>query len=122
MPIVNATDCATLQSDIDKILNWTTANLMSFNSSKCKHMIISRKKSHLVAPAYLGGQVLEVGTSKSLQVSRFSFIDRSIVVLPHPMYLQQSQKNHGYSLLPAVLMQVDSNVGSLAIITLKLYR
>ena len=43
MPIVNDTDCAALQSDIDKILNWTTANLMSFNSSKCKHMIISRK-------------------------------------------------------------------------------
>ena len=44
MPIVNDTDCAALQSDIDKILNWTTANLMSFNSSKCKHMIISRTK------------------------------------------------------------------------------
>ena len=60
MPIVNDTDCAALQSDIDKILNWTTANLMSFNSSKCKHMIISRKKSHHVASAFLGGQVLEL--------------------------------------------------------------
>ena len=36
------------------------ANLMSFNSSKCKYMIISRKKSHHVASAFLGGQVLEL--------------------------------------------------------------
>ena len=53
--------CTPLQSDIDKILNWTTVNLMSFNTSKCKQMIISRKKSQNVAPALsLSGQVLEL--------------------------------------------------------------
>ena len=53
--------CTPLQSDIDKILNWTTVNLMSFNTSKCKQMIISRKKSQNVASALsLSGQVLEL--------------------------------------------------------------
>jgi len=50
-----------LQSDIDKILNWTTVNLMSFNTSKCKQMIISRKKSQNFASALsLSSQVLEL--------------------------------------------------------------
>ena len=60
-PIVNKADCTPLQSDIDKILNWTTVNLISFNTSKCKQMIISWKKSQHVASALsLGGQVLEI--------------------------------------------------------------
>ena len=32
-----------LQHDIDKIQNWSSDNLMSFNVSKCKCMLISRK-------------------------------------------------------------------------------
>ena len=55
MPIVNDTDCAALQSDIDKILNWITANLMSFNSSKCKHMYNSKITILLSTISLTGG-------------------------------------------------------------------
>ena len=34
-----------LQQDIDEICTWTTNNLLKFNSTKCKYMVISRKRS-----------------------------------------------------------------------------
>ena len=89
-PIVNKADCTPLQSDIDKILNWTTVNLMSFNTSKCKQMIISRKKSQHVASALsLGGQVLEIVNH---YISIWVFIYRQPDLLWSYHILHQSQK------------------------------
>ncbi len=47
-----------LQSDVDALANWTTMHRVS----KCKSMIISRKKNHgsLFPPLLLNGSVLEV--------------------------------------------------------------
>ena len=50
-----------LQSDIDALSNWTTRNFMTFNTTKCKFMLISRKRSHYVSttPLSLNGCILE---------------------------------------------------------------
>ena len=50
------------QSNIDALANWTTSNSMSFNVSKCKTMIISRKKNHgsSFPPLILNGSILDV--------------------------------------------------------------
>ena len=50
-----------LQSDIDALSNWTTQNFMTFNTTKCKFMLISRKRSHYVptTPLSLNGCILE---------------------------------------------------------------
>ena len=55
-------DYRILQSDIDALANWTTSNSMSFNVSKCKSMIISRKKNHdsSFPPLILNGSILDV--------------------------------------------------------------
>ena len=43
--ISSAADYVELQQDIDEIYGWSTANLMTFNSSKCKCMFVSRKRN-----------------------------------------------------------------------------
>ena len=55
-------DYRILQSDIDALANWTTKNYMSFNVSKFKTMIISRKKDHgsSFQPLILNGSILDV--------------------------------------------------------------
>ena len=61
-PISSFEDYRILQSDIDALANWTTSNCMSFNVSKCKTMIISRKKNHgsSFPPLILNGSILDV--------------------------------------------------------------
>ena len=49
-----------LQHDIDRIQNWSSDNLMSFNVSKCKCMLISHK-THMNYPSLtLSGEYLEI--------------------------------------------------------------
>ena len=60
-PISSKEDYVALQSDIDALSNWTTGNFMTFNTTKCKFMLISRKRSHYVptTPLSLNGCILE---------------------------------------------------------------
>ena len=60
-PISSKEDYVALQSDIDALSNWTTRNFMTFNTTKCKFMLISRKRSHYVptTPLSLNGCILE---------------------------------------------------------------
>ena len=49
-----------LQHDIDRIQNWSSDNLMSFNVSKCKCMLISHR-THMNYPSLtLSGEYLEI--------------------------------------------------------------
>ncbi len=60
-PISSLEDYRILQSDVGALANWTTMHRV-FKVSKCKSMIISRKKNHgsLFPPLLLNGSVLEV--------------------------------------------------------------
>jgi len=50
--IINSNaDYIDLQNDIDGLNYWVTANHLTFSSSKCKYMIISRKKNPSHSPA-----------------------------------------------------------------------
>ena len=42
---VSAEDYAELQQDIDQIYGWSAANLMTFNVSKYKCMLVSRRRN-----------------------------------------------------------------------------
>jgi len=42
--ITSTDDYVELQKDVDTLNNWVTTNHLSFNTSKCKYMLISRKK------------------------------------------------------------------------------
>ncbi len=57
--ISSAADYAELQQDIDWIHSWSTANLMTFNSSKCKCMLVSRKRNANCPPMNLSNHQLE---------------------------------------------------------------
>ena len=51
---------AHLQKDIDTLNNWVTTNHLSFNTSKCKYMLISRKKYPSHPPTMvIGSSTLE---------------------------------------------------------------
>ena len=54
-------DYLLLQDVICQIEQWSTENFLSFNSSKCKYMVVSRKKNPLVPyiPLQLFGNALE---------------------------------------------------------------
>ena len=53
-------DYADLQNDIDGLNNWVTANYLTFSSSKCKYMLLSRKKNPSHPPALkLGSSALD---------------------------------------------------------------
>ena len=42
-----------LQNDVDAVNNWVNANHLCFNTTKCKYMLITRKKRPLNTPAIL---------------------------------------------------------------------
>ena len=64
-PICTGEDYSVLQEDINSISNWATANLMTFNTSKCKSMLISRKRTPCspTTPLHLNGIPLETVTT-----------------------------------------------------------
>ena len=47
-PVSCLEDFTALQNDIDKLESWTTSNLLHFNTSKCKFMVVSRKRTGVV--------------------------------------------------------------------------
>ena len=48
------------QEDIDRIAEWTNVNLLNFNRSKCKAMLISRRQhQHQPHLCYLEGDIIE---------------------------------------------------------------
>ena len=61
-PISSVDDYRALQDDIDMLSSWTTLNAMTFNTTKCKTMIISRKRNQCLPPVplTLNGTILEV--------------------------------------------------------------
>jgi len=44
-------DYVALQMDINSVNNWIKGNYLRFNASKCKYMLISRRRQH-----HCGGQ------------------------------------------------------------------
>ena len=49
-----------MQEDIDRIAEWTNVNLLNFNRSKCKAMLISRRQhQHQPHLFYLQGDIIE---------------------------------------------------------------
>ena len=60
-PITSANDYYVLQEDITAIENWTAANNLQFNISKCKYRMISRRRTPgiQVPPLTLNGVPLE---------------------------------------------------------------
>ena len=43
-PVCSSSDFRLLQQDIDNINSWTSVNHLTLNSTKCKYMVISRKR------------------------------------------------------------------------------
>ena len=60
-PITSANDYYVLQEDTTAVENWTTANNLQFNISKCKYMMLSRRRTAeiQVPPLTLNGVLLE---------------------------------------------------------------
>ena len=69
-PVRSPEDFRHLQSDIDRISDWVSCNNLTLNPSKCKSMIISRKRNSVQPPQLiLNGTPLEqVKTFKYLGV------------------------------------------------------
>ena len=62
-------DIQQLQSDLTNLNDWSADRFMEFNSRKCKHLVITRKKN-IVDSTYAlnGSRILSVTTEKDLGV------------------------------------------------------
>ena len=69
--ITCAEDLVDMQQDVLAIEQWSGTNHLTLNSSKCKVMVISRKKSPFSHPLYLNGVALD-------QVSSFKYLGITI--------------------------------------------
>ena len=59
--IQSCDDYRDLQNDIDQIYNWSVENSLSFNATKCKQMVISRKHRPIAHTSlHLGNNTLEI--------------------------------------------------------------
>ncbi len=59
-PILFRDDFQLLQTDVDVMAKWIHDSFMQFNTNKCKHMVLSRKRSHSDIPVImLNGLPLE---------------------------------------------------------------
>ena len=80
--ISSPADIAAVQQDIVAIEQWSSDNHLTLNTSKCKYMIISRKRGssqHKYAPLTLNGQPLElVDSFKYLGVTLSSDLSWSL--------------------------------------------
>ena len=68
-PITSQHDYQSLQEDVNRIQEWVNTNYLSLNPSKCKCMLVTRRKSTHTTSLYLGNNILEqVETFKYLGV------------------------------------------------------
>ncbi len=60
-PISSPGDLQYLQHDVDQLQDYATANYMTFNVSKCKFMLVSRRRQHVLPDpsVFLNGSRLE---------------------------------------------------------------
>ena len=82
-PISTSSDFHFLQEDINNLCSWTDDNYLNFNASKCKYMIISKKKQPILpdSPLSVNNHSLERVTSyKYLGVWLTSTLNWSIQV------------------------------------------
>ena len=68
-PIHSQHDFDLLQHDIDALQTWCSRNVMTFNVSKCKYMIISRKPSPLQPLS-----ILKINDTLLAQVHKFKYL------------------------------------------------
>jgi hypothetical protein len=67
--VVSRHDSVDLQSDIDNLNSWAALNGLAFNDSKCKSQRITRRKTPLIYPYAMNGQLLsDVKQEKDLGV------------------------------------------------------
>ena len=61
-PITQASDYQRLQQDVEALGKWANDNYLTFNASKSKAMVFSRKRHPVQAPSYLSlnGSTLEI--------------------------------------------------------------
>jgi len=62
-------DCALLQDDIDKLVDWSNNWKLDFNVDKCSLCTVSRKRNPIICNYNMGGKVVSrVGAHRDLGV------------------------------------------------------
>ena len=63
------TDCALLQDDIDKLVDWSDNWKLAFNIDKCSLCTVTRKRNPIICNYKMGGKILSrVGAQRDLGV------------------------------------------------------
>ena len=58
-PVESNADYNRVQEDVTTIDYWMSYNFLTLNATKCKHMVITRSRSHQCPQLFLAGQPLE---------------------------------------------------------------
>ena len=83
-------DYEALQMDINSVNSWIKGNYLTFNASKCKYMLISRRRQHCDPPELLldNFSLERVECFKYLGIVLNSEV--TVMVKSHYIYLYQS--------------------------------
>ena len=119
--ISSTADYAELQQDIDLIYGWSTANLMTFNVSKCKCMLVSRRRNTICPPINLKLKDHQLDNVQSYKYLGL-LLSSDLSWTPHI----ESTCTKARKLLGLLYRQFSSNtdpqVNSVAILTRKLWQ
>ena len=58
--ISSQSDYQSLQDDVDRVQEWVNVNYLTLNASKCKTMVVSRRRNQHVTQLQLGNDVVVV--------------------------------------------------------------
>ena len=83
--VTSICDCQSLQITLGNLNSWSKHNRIKFNTSKCKSLTVSRKKSPLVHEYTLDSAQLERVSSE--KVHKFALLET-----PHPRHHCESQQ------------------------------
>ena len=58
-PVESNADYNRMQEDVTTIDHWMSHNFLTLNATKCKHMVITRSRTHQCPQLFLAGQPLD---------------------------------------------------------------
>ena len=112
--LITVEDCYTLQEDLNTLNNWSQTWKMTFNTSKCEFLRITKKLTPILMQYYIQNDVIKVKHTKYLGVNT----DHHLSWNEHINYISSKAKNNVKCFLQHNLSQCPIHIKSICYQTL----